>query len=130
MATHSSILAWRIPWTEEPGGLHTVHGVTKSQTRLSDRAVVLTELFLNPGRCLGRVGVVSTETHKPSQQRGHPTLPPFPYLTWRITLRGVVSFQSPGLGGRLWCPHFIEETCSRGHRATFAKVTKWQTQQD
>ena len=23
-ATHSSILAWRIPWTEEPGGLHTV----------------------------------------------------------------------------------------------------------
>ena len=22
MATHSSILAWRIPWTEVPGGLH------------------------------------------------------------------------------------------------------------
>ena len=22
MATHSSILAWEIPWTEEPGGLH------------------------------------------------------------------------------------------------------------
>ena len=22
MATHSSILAWRIPWTEEPGGLY------------------------------------------------------------------------------------------------------------
>ena len=34
MATHSSILAWRIPWTEEPGGLHTVHGVAKSWTRL------------------------------------------------------------------------------------------------
>ena len=28
MATHSSILAWRIPWTEEPGGL--VYRVTKS----------------------------------------------------------------------------------------------------
>ena len=28
MATHSSILAWRIPWTEEPGGL-TVHGVAR-----------------------------------------------------------------------------------------------------
>ena len=27
MATHSSILAWRIPWTEA-----TVHGVAKSQT--------------------------------------------------------------------------------------------------
>ena len=36
MATHSSILAWRVPWTAEPGGLHTVHGVTKSRTRLSD----------------------------------------------------------------------------------------------
>ena len=34
MDTHSSILAWRIPWTEEPGGL--VHGVAKSQKRLRD----------------------------------------------------------------------------------------------
>ena len=32
MATHSSILAWRIPWTEEPGGL--LHGVAQSQTQL------------------------------------------------------------------------------------------------
>ena len=24
MATHSSILVWRIPWTEEPGGLHSI----------------------------------------------------------------------------------------------------------
>ena len=30
MATHSSILAWEIPWTEELRA--TVHGVTKSQT--------------------------------------------------------------------------------------------------
>ena len=35
MATYSSILAWKIPWTEECGRL-TVHGVTKSQTQLSD----------------------------------------------------------------------------------------------
>ena len=35
MATHSSILARRIPWMEEPGGL-TVHGVEKSQTQLND----------------------------------------------------------------------------------------------
>ena len=35
MANHSSILTWRIPWTEEPGG-HTVRGVAKSWTRLSD----------------------------------------------------------------------------------------------
>ena len=31
MATHSSILAWRIPWTEEHGGLQPM-GVTKSRT--------------------------------------------------------------------------------------------------
>ena len=35
MTTHSSILAWEMPWTEEPGGL-LVHGVTKSRTRLRD----------------------------------------------------------------------------------------------
>ena len=35
MAPHSSILAWKIPWMEEPGGL-AVHGVAKSRTRLSD----------------------------------------------------------------------------------------------
>ena len=34
MATHSSILAWQIPWTEDL--LVTVHGVTKSQTRQSN----------------------------------------------------------------------------------------------
>ena len=36
MATHSSILAWEIPWTEEPGGLHIIHGIAKSQTQLSN----------------------------------------------------------------------------------------------
>ena len=35
MATRSSMLAWKIPWIEEPDGLHTVHGVAKSQTGLS-----------------------------------------------------------------------------------------------
>ena len=34
MATHSSILAWEISWTEEPGGLQSM-GVTKSPTQLS-----------------------------------------------------------------------------------------------
>ena len=33
MATHSTILAWRIPWTEEPGRLQSI-GVAKSWTRL------------------------------------------------------------------------------------------------
>ena len=34
MATHSRILTWRIPWTEEPGGLQPMG--SQSQTRLSD----------------------------------------------------------------------------------------------
>ena len=34
MVTCSNILAWRIPWTGEPGGLQS--RVMKSQTRLSD----------------------------------------------------------------------------------------------
>ena len=35
MATHSSILAWKIPWTEKRGRLQSM-GVTKSQTQLND----------------------------------------------------------------------------------------------
>ena len=35
MATCSSILAWKIPWTEELGGLQS-HGLSKSQTRLNE----------------------------------------------------------------------------------------------
>ena len=36
IATHSSILAWRIPWTEEPGGLQSIG--SQSQTQLSTHA--------------------------------------------------------------------------------------------
>ena len=35
MVTYSSILAWEIPWTKEPGGLQST-GLQKNQTRLSD----------------------------------------------------------------------------------------------
>ena len=35
MATHSRILAWEIPWTEEPGRLQSI-GSQKSQTQLSN----------------------------------------------------------------------------------------------
>ena len=34
MATHFSILAWRIPWTEEPGGLQSMG--SQSRTGLSN----------------------------------------------------------------------------------------------
>ena len=41
MATHSSILAWRIPWTEEPGGLQCMKS-QKSRTQLSDYTTTTT----------------------------------------------------------------------------------------
>ena len=34
MATHSSILAWRIPWLEDPGGMQSM--ALQSQKRLKD----------------------------------------------------------------------------------------------
>ena len=37
MATHSRILAWRIPWTEEPGGLQSM-GWQRVRHELSDLA--------------------------------------------------------------------------------------------
>ena len=40
MATHSSILAWRIPWTEEPGGLQSMG--SQNQIRLRDSTVTAT----------------------------------------------------------------------------------------
>ena len=36
MATHSRILTWSIPWTEEPGGLWFMDDIAKSRTRLRD----------------------------------------------------------------------------------------------
>ena len=39
MATHSSILAWEILWTEEPGGLQSM-GLQKSQTHLSNETTI------------------------------------------------------------------------------------------
>ena len=40
IATHSSILTWRTPWTEEPGGLQSME--LKSQTHLSNILLTLT----------------------------------------------------------------------------------------
>ena len=43
-ATHSSILAWRIPWTEKPGGLQSL-----GLQRVRHNQVTLTLLFHVPG---------------------------------------------------------------------------------
>ena len=49
MATHSSILAWRIPWTEEPGGLQSL-GLQKNQICLRDSTTTKNQLYFNKKR--------------------------------------------------------------------------------
>ena len=53
MATHFSILAWRIPWAEEPGGLQSIG--LQSQTRLC-WVFVAARVFLS----LQRAGAISS----------------------------------------------------------------------
>ena len=50
MATHSSILAWRIPWTEEPGGLQSM-GAKGSDTteQLTLSYILLLKIQLKMG---------------------------------------------------------------------------------
>ena len=50
MATHSSILAWRIPWTGSWRA--TVHGVAKSQTQLNDfHTSYISPMISGAGKC-------------------------------------------------------------------------------
>ena len=44
MTTHSSILAWRIPWTEKPGGLQSMG--SQSRTQLRDLACMGTLMHI------------------------------------------------------------------------------------
>ena len=91
MATLSSVLAWRIPWTEEPEG--TGHGVAKGQTGRSDSHTAASgkpedcvrEVFKRPPRAeeMGRVkselpwalppGSWSRPRTLPQRQRPHPS---------------------------------------------------------
>ena len=44
MATHTSIFAWEIPWTEEPGGLQFM-GSENDQTQVSDETTTTTNFY-------------------------------------------------------------------------------------
>ena len=39
MATHSSILVWKIPWTEEPGGLQSMGSQRVTETLSTDMVI-------------------------------------------------------------------------------------------
>ena len=40
MATHSSVLAWRIPWTEEPGGLQSIGHKKLDMTEVTEHTCI------------------------------------------------------------------------------------------
>ena len=71
MATHSSSLAWRIPWTEEPGELQSMgshiyrthvwlRGMNKSKY-LKPKDMQVTVDLLSTGRALFMMGIVSED---------------------------------------------------------------------
>ena len=53
MATYSSILAWRIPWAEEPGRLHSLWGCRESDMT---ELLMHTHTHTHTGNDLGMVG--------------------------------------------------------------------------
>ena len=99
MATHPSLLAWRIPWTEEPGGLQSM-GSRKSWMWLSDwahsriRQEVLTCClprsclmgWAEPGTCwrLFPAAAAWTISQFPHLSSGNSDCP---YLTWVLCAR-------------------------------------------
>ena len=62
MATHSRILAWRIPWTEEPGRL--VHGSAKIWTQLQHLSMHISQCLCSPeSKKLPKKCEIHTHTH-------------------------------------------------------------------
>ena len=80
-ATHSSILAWEIPWTEEPGGLRSM-GLQKSWTRLKRRTWDRPQ-----GQDLRPQGPMDRVSKTESQGR---TRRWKPHLTWATGFRTAV----------------------------------------
>ena len=53
MATHSSVLAWKIPWTEEPGGLQSMGSQRAGQDLKTEHTVKIFVIFkILPGNVL------------------------------------------------------------------------------
>ena len=108
MATHSSILAWEIPWTQEPGGLESTG--SQSQTRLSN--------FTNYGGsnedngdlfqkdlCQHALAPRTVAVSAPDPETGHsqPT-PPLETPGCSQTSLGQSLVGSLLLSPRSWCP--------------------------
>ena len=82
MATHSSILAWRIPWTEEPGGLLSMGHKESDMTEWLMPSLSLAPAAVAQGQV--RDGGVCPEQWSSMQRDGGPSLCRAP-LHWRLT---------------------------------------------
>ena len=62
MATHSSILAWRIPWTEEPGGLQSMGSQTVRHESVTNTFTSQLRVTLGSPKAQGPITVSSGAT--------------------------------------------------------------------
>ena len=107
MATHASTLAWRIPWTEEPGGLQSkgsqrvghdwgtnTHTHTLSKGLAPSRCEYLLKEWMD--RCVGILCERAVKSEGPLQHKVFSGL----WSLWRV-LKGCFGFLFQGLWGRL-----------------------------
>ena len=92
MAAHSSILAWEIPWMEEPGGLRSM-GLQKSQTRLSNSTITTLSLMASSLIGLTPRYMLSAITHKSLRSLLNSTRP---CENGAITIQQITSVPCPG----------------------------------
>ena len=62
MATHSSILAWRFPWTDESGGLQSMGSQRVRHTRLNDSTTITFPSWVQLGFITSALGPEHTLT--------------------------------------------------------------------
>ena len=92
MATYSSFLAWRIPWTEAPSGLQSM-GLKRVSTWYFGASQVA-PLVGNPSANAGDVGLIPGLGRSPGEDNGNPLQysclgKPMDRRTWKATVHGV-----------------------------------------
>ena len=60
MTTHSSILAWKIPWTKESGGLQFIESQRVGHDRVTEHTHTHTHTLLSSVQSLSRVRLFAT----------------------------------------------------------------------
>ena len=74
MATTSSVLAWEVPWTEEPGRLQSqrVGHDLATKPQLFARCSLMAQWVKNPPANIGDVGLIPGLGSSPGEENGNP----------------------------------------------------------